>query len=110
MGIKFARGVDSINHALFADYSLLLGGASLKIARDFKGILQNFCLVSGALINNRKSVVYGWNIDHSTILNITNLLEFPGYDIWDQIKYLGLPLSLSQNKPSLWMEVISKIK
>ena len=30
-GIKAARGVDPINHALFADNSLLLGGASLNI-------------------------------------------------------------------------------
>ena len=29
-GIKIARGVDPINHALFTDDSLLLGGASLK--------------------------------------------------------------------------------
>ena len=90
LGIKYARAVDSINHALFADDYLLLGGASLKIERDFKGILQNFCLVSGALINNRKSVVYGWNADHSNILNIANLLEFPGYDIWDHIKYFQI--------------------
>ena len=110
LGIKFARGVDSINHALFADDYLLLGGASLKIERDFKGILQNFCIVSGALINNRKSVVYGWNADHSTILNIANLLEFYGYDIWKKIKYLSLSLTLRQNKPSLWVEVISKIQ
>ena len=72
--------------------------------------MQNCCLISGELINNRKSVVYGWNTDHSTILKIENILEFYGYDTWDNIKYLGLPLTLSQNKYSLWLEVISKIK
>ena len=35
-GIRVARGVDPINHALFADDSLLLGGASLNIACAFK--------------------------------------------------------------------------
>ena len=58
-GIKIAKGVDPINHALFADDSLLLGGDSLKIAQAFNGFLQNFCLISGALINKKKSVVYG---------------------------------------------------
>ena len=63
LGIKIASGVNPINHALFVDDSLLLGGASLSIARDFNGILLNFCLISGALINKNKSVVYGWNVD-----------------------------------------------
>ena len=44
--IKAARGVDSINHSLFADDSLLLGGASLNINRAFNEILQNLCLIS----------------------------------------------------------------
>ena len=53
-GIKIARGVDAINHALFVDDSLLLGGASLTIAWAFKYILQNYCLISKALINKKK--------------------------------------------------------
>ena len=55
-GIKSAIGVDSINHALYAKDSLLLRGASLRMARAFKEILQNFCLITGALINNRKRI------------------------------------------------------
>ena len=42
-GIRVARGVDPINHALFVDDSLLLGGASLNIAHAFNEILQNLC-------------------------------------------------------------------
>ena len=38
-GIKIERGVEPVNHALFADDSLLLGGASLKIAHAFNEIL-----------------------------------------------------------------------
>ena len=43
-GIKIARGVDPINHALFANNSLLLGGASLKIFRSLYSskFLSNF--------------------------------------------------------------------
>ena len=61
-GIRVARGVDPINHALFVDDFLLLGGASLNISLAFNEILQIFCLISGALINKYKSVVYGWNV------------------------------------------------
>ena len=95
LGINSAKGVDSIDHALFVDDSLLLGGALLRMARAFKGILQKICLISSALINNRKSAMYGWNTDHSTISNIANLLKFSGYDIWNQIKYPGLSLNFS---------------
>ena len=102
--------MDPINHALFADDSLLLGGASWKIARAFNEILQKFCLILGALVNNKKSVVYGWNVDHSAILRIANSLGFPGFDKWEKIKYLGLPLTLGSSPPSLWLEVIAKLK
>ena len=53
-GIRAVRGVEPINHALFADDSLLLNGASLIIAHSFDIILLNFCSVSGALINKEK--------------------------------------------------------
>jgi len=109
-GIKATRCVNPINHALFEDDSLLLGGASVKISKAFKEILQQFCLITGALINKRKSIVYGWNVDHPTMLRISCMLGFPGFDKWEKIKYLGLPLILGPSSSSLWVEVINKIK
>ena len=38
--IRIAGGVDPINHTLFDDDSLLIGGASMKIGRDFNEILK----------------------------------------------------------------------
>ena len=102
-GIKIASGVDPINHALFADDSLLLGGTSVIIAWAFNVILQNFFLTSRALINKRKSVVYGWNVDHPSLLRISHSLGFPSFDKWDKINYLGLPLTLGPSPPSLWL-------
>ena len=58
-GISSTVGFDAINHALFADDTLLLGGASLKMARVFSEIMNQLCIVSRALINNRKSAVFG---------------------------------------------------
>ena len=110
LSIKSASGVESTNHALFVDDTLLLGGASLRLARIFNEIMQHFCIISGDLINNCKIVVYGWNADHSTTANISQILGFDGYATWDKVKYLGLPLTLGQNNPSLWLEIISKIK
>ena len=92
------------------DDSLLLGGASLKISQAFNVILQNFCLIIGALFNNNKSDVYGWNVDHLKIIQISNYLGFPGFDKWEKIKYLGLPLTLGSSSPSLWIKVLAKLK
>jgi hypothetical protein len=80
----------------------MLGGASVKIAENFNEILQSFCSISEALINKRKSPVFGWNANHQTIQRIGIYLGFPGYDSWKKIKYLGLPLTLGSNKYSLW--------
>ena len=109
-GIKIARGIVPINHAIFVNDSLLLGGVSMAIARAFKDILNNLCLSLGALINKNKSAVYGWNIDQLALLRISYLFDFPGFVKWEKIKYLGLPLTLGSAPPSLWIEVSAKFK
>ena len=98
-GIRAAREVDPINHALFADDSLLLGGASLNIDRAFNGILHQFCSISGGLINREKSGVFGWNVDPMKMHQISNTLGFPGFVQWVKIKYQGLPLTLGASPP-----------
>ena len=108
LDVKIARGVDPINHALFTDDYVLLGGASLKIAQAFNVILQKFCLISGALINKNKSVVYGWNVEHLAILRIADSMGFLGFDKWEKITYLGLRLTLGLSSPSLWLDVLAK--
>jgi hypothetical protein len=65
--IRLMKGIDSINQSLFADDSLMPGGASINIAKIFNKILQSFYSISRALINKMKSAVYGWNVDHQTI-------------------------------------------
>ena len=70
-GITSVAGIEAINHVLFADDTLLLGGASLNLAKAFSGIRNQFCIVSGALINKSKSFMYGWNVDHSKIRKIS---------------------------------------
>ena len=44
------------------------------------------------------------------MLRIASSMGFPGYDKWDKIKYLGLPLTLGASPPLLWLEVLSKLK
>ena len=72
--------------------------------------MHQFCIISGELINKSKNVVFGWNVDQSKIAKNSQILGFEGYATWDKVKYLGLPLTLGQNNPSLWLEIIRKIK
>ena len=82
----------------------------MKIARAINDILKKLCQILGALINENKSDVYGWNVEHSTLLRIPYFLGFPGFVKWEKIKYLGLPLTLGPSPPSLWLEVLEKLK
>jgi hypothetical protein len=110
LGIRLMKGLDPINHALFADDSLMLSEASINIENIFNEILQSFYSISGVLINKRKSTMYGWNVYHQTIKRISHYLGFSDYVSWEKIKYLELPLTLGSNKSSLWIQVISKLK
>eukprot|EP00253_Pinus_taeda_P003797 PITA_03797 len=109
-GIKIVKGIDPVNHALFVDDSLLLGGASPRIAKSFRTILHKYCSISGALVSERKSVVYGWNTQQHKIETIANDLGYTRHANWEKIKYLGLPITLGSNKNHLWEEVIMKFK
>ena len=109
-GLIISNRLEPIHHALFADDSLLLGGVSTRIAKTFKATLHGYCSVSGPLINDIKSVVYGWKADEHEIQKVAQILGFIGYERWDKIKYLGFPLTLGINMGSLWVKVISKIK
>ena len=44
------------------------------------------------------------------MLQISNTLGFPSFVQWVKIKYLGLPLTLGASLPSLWLDVLSKLK
>eukprot|EP00253_Pinus_taeda_P007380 PITA_07380 len=109
-GLKSSNRTSSLNHALFADDSILLGGASIRIAKAFGMVIKNYCKVSGALVNENKSEVYSWNTDHQDLTNIANTLGFKGHSHWERIRYLGLPIISGVNKRSLWTDIICKFK
>eukprot|EP00253_Pinus_taeda_P019238 PITA_19238 len=108
--LKAFQGAEGQNHALFADDTILLAGASTRIARSINATLNKYCRVSGALINENKTEVYSWNIEQRELSDITTILGFKGHSNWDSFRYLGLPISSGSNKRSLWSELISKIK
>ena len=93
-----ARGTEDINHAQFADDTILLGGASHHIARRFKNKLDIYCQDSGCKLNLRKSLIYSWNINMREMTEISRILGIEGVTNWDSFKYLGVPVFKSNQK------------
>ena len=109
-GIRMARGSKYINHAQFADDTLLLGGASQIIVRRFKSEINRYCLASGSKINLRKSQIYGWNINPRDMLDISQVLNMDGTISWESFSYLGVPIFKTKSKSSAWTPIVDKIK
>ena len=76
-GIGIERGTKEINHSLFADDTLLIGGASCIMARRFKKVLNAFLDASGGLLNNKKCKIYTWNVPDQIKQRISNILDIP---------------------------------
>ena len=77
-GIKATRGVKVVNHAQFADNTILLGGVSTIIAQRFNGVLSNFIKASDGKVNSENSKVYGWNCPPGNMERIGRILRFKG--------------------------------
>ena len=93
IGLSISSRAKRINHAQFADDTLLLGHAFLSTARSFKRELDAYIEISGSEISLRKSKIYGWNCPPNEMIDISRVLEMEGTIMWDSIKYLGIPLA-----------------
>eukprot|EP00253_Pinus_taeda_P007860 PITA_07860 len=110
MGISIERGIKEINHSLFADDTLLIGGASNLMARRFKRVLDAFLLVSGGKLNNRKCKIYTWNVPYQIQQSISQILDIPLQRNWTSFSYLGLPLAKEHIKAEVWTKHIDKMR
>eukprot|EP00253_Pinus_taeda_P027306 PITA_27306 len=109
-GLCIARGVKTINHAFFADDTLLLGAASGIIASRFKKALDEFCLVSRSSLNKGKCHIYCWNITSSLLNSISRTFGFAASSNWTSFKYLGLPVFLKKAYSRDWLPQLEKFK
>lgn len=109
-GIKYENRVKNINHSQFADDTLLIGGASITIARQFKALLDKYMSYSGGMINHLKSCIYGWHASTQTLHNIANIFGVPCKLNWAHFNYLGMPVSIGPLKAEIWDKIIDKMK
>jgi ribonuclease HI/exonuclease III len=109
-GLQIAQGVKEINHAQFADDTLLLGGASCIVAKRFKEELDAYTVMSGSEISHAKSKIYSWNITPMEMRDISRILSIEGHTIWESFNYLGVPISKKSPRSSSWNHILDKLK
>eukprot|EP00253_Pinus_taeda_P022298 PITA_22298 len=109
-GLCIARGVKSINHALFADDTILLGATSPHSASKFKEFMEEYCKISGSVLNNAKCHIYSGNIPASTANSIARCLGFAISVSWSSFKYPGFPIFHSRALGKDWLSLLDKFK
>eukprot|EP00253_Pinus_taeda_P021165 PITA_21165 len=109
-GIRIERGTKEINHSLFADDTLLIGGASSLMAKRFKKVLDAFLAASGGKLNNRKCKIYTWNVPLQIQQRISLILDIPVQRNWSSFSYLGLPLTKETVKAEIWAKHIERMR
>ena len=105
-----ANNVRDINHAQFADDTLLLGGASVHSANQFKQELEVYKKVSGSKINFQKSKIFSWNCSVRELREIARMLGMEVAMDWDEFTYLGIPICKTNFKLAKWEPILDKIK
>eukprot|EP00253_Pinus_taeda_P032656 PITA_32656 len=110
VGVSIERGLKEINHSLFADDTLLIGGASSLMARRFKRVLDAFLQASGGKLNNRKCKIYTWNVPPQIQQRISHNFDIPLQRNWSSFSYLGLPLEKEHIKAGVWTKHIEKMR
>jgi len=110
LGLNIARGVETINHALFADDSLMLGAATVLSATKFKEVLDDHCEATGSILNKGKCHFYCWNISISALSAISKCLGFASCSNWASFKYLGLPIFQKYAFNGDWLPLLDKFK
>eukprot|EP00253_Pinus_taeda_P026690 PITA_26690 len=110
IGVDIVRGTKGINHPLFADDTLLIGGASSHLARRFKKTLALFLQASGGKLSNNKCMIYTWNVPRYITQRISIIMEIPAQRNWSHFMYLWLPLAKESIKTEIWVKLIEKLR
>jgi hypothetical protein len=107
-GIKPFENCPTSTHQHFLYDTLLHGTPTVKEAKAFKRILEEFGEASGEEINHSKSTIYFFNTNPTTQRNLANIMGFECKIF--PMKYLVIPLTSRAWKNATWEGVISKLQ
>jgi hypothetical protein len=107
-GLKPFENCPTSTHQQFVDDTLLHDIPTVKEAKAYKRILEDFGEASGAEINHSKSMIFFFNTNPAIQRNLTNILGFERKTL--PTKYLGVPLTDKVYKMSTWEGVINRLQ
>ena len=90
-GLKLTQNGDTLTHKQFVDDTMLWGTPTVKEAKAFKQILQDFAKAAGIEVSLTISKVFFFDTDISIQRHLTRILGFQRENI--PSKYLGIPLT-----------------
>jgi hypothetical protein len=99
-----------VNHAQFADDTILLGAGCIKTARNFRKELEIYKVCSGSEINYLKSKIYGWNCSTREMQLLGRALDMEGITVWDTFSYLGIPIFKGRAMVAHWLPLLDRLK
>jgi len=106
-GLKPYEDFPTYTHQQFVDDTLLHDTPTVKEARAYKRILEDFGEASGAEINHSKSMIFFINTNPVIQRNLTNILSFERKTLL--AKYLRVPSTDKVYKMSTWEGVINRL-
>jgi hypothetical protein len=107
-GIKPYENCPTSTHQQFMDDALLHGMPTVKEAKAYKRILDEFGEALGARINQSKSMIFFFNTNPDIQRNLANILGFERKAL--PTKYLGIPLTDKAYKLSTWEGIVNKLQ
>eukprot|EP00253_Pinus_taeda_P008423 PITA_08423 len=107
-GLKLTPNGDALTHQQFVDDTMLQGTPTIKEAKAFKQILNEFTMATGTEVSFNKSKIFFFNTDISIQRNLTRSLSFQREQL--PSKYLGIPLTEKPLSKEVWEPVTNKIQ
>jgi len=91
LGLRLTQGGDTVTHQQFVDDTMLQGTPTVKEAKAFKQILNEFARGTRIEVCLTKSKIFFFNTDISIQRNLSRILGFQRESLL--MKYLGVPLT-----------------
>ncbi|XP_021857984.2 uncharacterized protein [Spinacia oleracea] len=107
-GIKVSRNAPTISHLFFADDAIFCFKATPPSCRAIRGCIEDFCSISGEMINFDKSTVL---FSPNTPRRFIRILRSPlGVRVKDEVgNYLGCPMDVDGRSSAKFQSIVDRI-